>query len=116
MGSKPGAAELKKELRAELRKAKIFEIVDTPAQADATLTGSGELFVKGYYSLNPRAGILPRERQAVYGGSLSLELKDRQGETLWSYLATTKANEHNAARELARDAVKHLSTERSRRP
>jgi hypothetical protein len=58
--------------------------------------------------LNPRAGTSPTNGQAVYGGYISVELKDRAGVTLWSYLATPRSGSKDIARDLSKDVVKHL--------
>jgi hypothetical protein len=108
-GAKTGANDLKRDLAAELRKLKAIQVVNSAAQADATLSGDGEIYLKGYYSLNPRAGVSPSNGEPIYGGSLSVELKDRNGETLWSYLATPRSGVRDAARELSKDVVKHLA-------
>jgi len=107
-GDKPELREVKKDLAAELRKTELFGIADSPTDADATLTGHGDTWLKGYYSLNPRAGTSPANGEAVYGGYVSVELKDRSGVTLWSYLATPHGGSKNIARELSKDVVRHL--------
>jgi hypothetical protein len=108
LGDKPELREVKKDLQADLRKSAIFGVADSANQADATLTGRGDTWLKGYYSLNPRAGTSPANGQPVYGGYVSVELKDRAGVTLWSYLATPHAGSRNIAHDLSKDVVKHL--------
>ena len=44
----------------------------------------------------------------MYGGYVSVELKDRAGVTLWSYLATPHTGSKNIAHDLSKDVVKHL--------
>jgi hypothetical protein len=107
-GDKPGIEQVKKDLAAQLRHSDIFEVAASPDQADATLSGRGDTWLKGYYSLNPRAGTSPTNGQAVYGGYISVELKDRAGVTLWSYLATPRSGSKDIARDLSKDVVKHL--------
>jgi hypothetical protein len=108
LGDKAELREVKKDLAAELRKSDVFGVADSADQADATLTGHGDTWLKGYYSLNPRAGTSPSNGQPVYGGYVSVELKDRAGVTLWSYLATPHAGSKNIAHDLSKDVVKHL--------
>jgi hypothetical protein len=108
LGDKPGLQEVKKDLATELRRSEIFTVADSADQADATLTGNGNTWLKGYYSLNPRAGTSPANGQPMYGGYVSVELKDRAGATLWSYLATPHAGSKNIAHDLSKDVVKHL--------
>ena len=108
MGNKPQLSEVKRDLASELRRSKIFEVVDSADQADATLTGHGDTWLKGYYSLNPRSGTSPANGEAVYGGYVSVELKNRAGVTLWSYLATPHTGSKNIAHDLSKDVAKHL--------
>ncbi|HUA18092.1 MAG TPA: hypothetical protein VMB25_05060 [Bryobacteraceae bacterium] len=108
LGDKPAMQEVRNFLAADLRKSKVFTLAGSQADADAVLSGHGDLWVKGYYSLNPRAGTAPANGEPIYGGYISVELKDRSGDTLWSYLATPHYGSHNMARDLAKDVVKHL--------
>ena len=110
LGDKPQMSEIKKDLAADLRHSGAFDVADSAAHADATLTGHGDTWLKGYYSLNPRAGTAPSSGEAVYGGYLSVEIKDKAGMTLWSYLATPHGSSRNIARDLSKDVVKHLVT------
>jgi hypothetical protein len=108
LGDKPDLREVRKDLATELRRSGVFGVADSADQADATLTGRGDTWLKGYYSLNPRAGTSPANGQPIYGGYVSVELKDRAGMTLWSYLATPHAGSKKIARDLSKDVVKHL--------
>lgn len=107
-GSKAQSPDLKKEVAAGLRKSKVFTVADSPQSADAILTGEGNIYLKGYVSLNPRAGVSPANGQPIYGGSLSVELKDRNGDTLWSYLAASRLGTSDPGHELSKDVIKHL--------
>src|ERR1700683_4998609 len=53
-GDKPGSAELRGQVTSELRKSQEFHVVEAPAEADLVLSGTGEVWVKRHYSLNPR--------------------------------------------------------------
>ena len=108
IGQKSSLEKAKKDLVAQLRKLKTVQVVDSPEQANAILVGDGEIYIKGFYSLNPRSGISPANGQPVYSGYLSVELKDSSGVTLWSYLANATYSK-DAARDLSRDVVKHLA-------
>lgn len=117
LGGKPGASELRKQLTAELRKSAQFHLVDTPAQADLVLSGNGEVWVKSHYSLNPRNRSVNSDAQAVYTGYLSVELKDKKGETVWSYLATPHSSgSGDVCRILARIVVRKMNGEVSDPP
>jgi phosphate transport system substrate-binding protein len=110
-GDKPGASDLREQVTSELRKSPGFHVVAAPAEADLTLTGTGEVWVKSHYSLNPRNRSV-NDSQAVYTGYLSVELKDKKGETVLSYLATPHSSgSHDVSRILARLVVKKLSGE-----
>lgn len=77
--------------------------------ADATLTGYGQLLVKGYYSLNPRERSVGADAHRIYGGYLSVELRDRKGEVVWSYLVTPRrSGSDSISRDLAGQVLKKL--------
>ena len=103
--TKTGAEELRNDLIAELRKSGTFSLADSESSADAILGGGGEIWVKGYRSLNPRSGRLPSDGTPLYAGYLSVELKDPRGETLWSYLLTPGS----AAADVSKDLSKRIA-------
>ncbi len=107
-GKKADSSTLRKDLVNDLKKSGVFEVVSSSDQADAVLTGTAEVYVKSYFSLNPRAGVNPRSGEPIYGGSFSVELKDKTGETVWSYLSTSRSGTTDPSRDLAKDVVKHL--------
>src|SRR5580692_12563734 len=86
--AKAGSEALRDDVIAQLRKLSSISVVSDPGTADAVLSGEGEIWIKGYQSLNPRSGRSPSNGTAVYGGYLSVELRDPRGETIWSTLAT----------------------------
>ena len=104
-------------VQGERRQKRPATVADCPAQqtkvdraaADAVLTGNGEIWVKGYQSLNARSGRMPYNGTPIYSGFLSVEVKDVKGETLWSYLASPGGGSANIAKRLAESVVKHLS-------
>ena len=68
--------------------------------------------MKSHYSLNPRNRSVNSDTQAVYTGYLSVELKDKKGETLLSYLATPHSSgSRDVSRTLAKLVVGKLSGE-----
>src|SRR5262249_20102003 len=97
--NKDGAEQLRADVIAQLRRSNIA-IAHERSGADAILEGSGETWVKGYRSLNPRSGRSPSNGTPVYGGFLSVELKDSNGETLWSYLATPAGGSEDISKDL----------------
>ena len=104
-----GTNELRASLIKQLTKAKAgkFQIVENPSQADAVLKATGQLWITGYISVNPRAST--GNRQPVYGGYLSVEVLGRGNEVLWSYLVTpTKFSSSSAPDHLSGNLVKQL--------
>ena len=87
-GSSGEAQQVRQALIEELRRHRKPQVADSAAESDAALTGSGGVWVKGYYSLNPRARSIGEDAHPVYGGYISVELRGRQNEVLWSYLVT----------------------------
>jgi hypothetical protein len=83
LGNKPGAAEIRERLEQRLKKSRTFEVVENADAADAILSGTGEIWITGYYRTNPKPS--PWNRQAAYDGYLSVELrtKDRTQGGTW---------------------------------
>jgi len=107
--TKTGAEELQKDVTAELRKLSAVSLVSDAASADLILGGGGEVWVRGYRSFSPRSHMkLPTNGTPVYGGYLSVELRNRDGVTVWSYLATPGAAPADISKELAKNIAKHL--------
>ena len=102
------ADAIRHDLMEELRKHRTPGLAGKPDSADATLTGNGEFWVKGYYNLNPRERSLGEDAHRVYGGYLSVELRDRKGEVLWSYLVTPRRGYDSVSRDIAGQVVKKL--------
>jgi hypothetical protein len=55
LGDKQGATGLREKLIQRLRKAHDITVVANPSEADATITGIGKFWVKGYFSTNPKS-------------------------------------------------------------
>jgi hypothetical protein len=108
LGSKPGSADVLKELDRELQKTAGLHLAPAAGDADATIRGDCEIWVRGYVSLNPRAGTGPGRGTPVYGGFLSVELRGRNNAVLWSYLATPHPGASDAARDLSRQVARSL--------
>jgi hypothetical protein len=106
LGAKPGAADLQKQLTEELRNLSGIHVVNNESTADAVIRGEGEIWVRHYYSLNPRAGNGPG--QPVLGGFLSVELQSRTDGVLWSYLATPHVGAEDVEQDLAKQVAKGL--------
>jgi hypothetical protein len=89
-GDKPGVAQLRDQIVKLLGKERALVLTADPSSADLTLGGSGETYIKGYLAENPRVRYLNSDAKPVYGGYLSVELKGRDKETIWSYLVTPR--------------------------
>lgn len=108
--TKSGAEELRQDVTAELRKLNSVSIVADESTADLILGGGGEIWVRGYRSFSPRSHMkLPTNGTPIYGGFLSVELKDKQGVTLWSYLATPGTASGDVAKDLSKRIAKNLA-------
>ncbi len=106
--TKAAPEKLRELVIAELGKLSSVALVSSEAGADAILGGGGEIWIKGYRSLNPRSGRLPSDGTPVYGGYLSVELRNSKGETFWSYLATPETDGADASKDLAKRIAKHV--------
>ncbi len=101
-----GAALLHDGLAQRLARSR-FQIVSSRDAADAFLKGTGHVWIRAYISTNVRTP--QRDRRAVYGGYLSLELVGARGEPLWSLLVTPgKLTWNNIVDDLAGHAAKKL--------
>ncbi len=108
-GSEKLREDLVAELRAQLRKRTSISLVSDPAMADVSLSGGGEIWIKGYSSLNPRSGRQPSNGTPVYAGFLSVELKNPLGETIWSDLVTPGAASEDISKDLSQRIAKHVA-------
>lgn len=101
------SAELRDKVVESLKANSQFQLVDNESDADAVVHGSGEIWVEGYVSSRPHSSA----REAVYGGYLSLEVKSRNGETLWSYLVTpSRMHWGGVAQDMGNHIVKLMVT------
>jgi phosphate transport system substrate-binding protein len=103
-----GPEKLRDAVIAELHKLSSISVVSGESGADAILGGGGEIWIKGYRSLNPRSGRSPSNGTPVYAGFLSVELRNTKGETLWSYLATPGSASQDVSKDLAKRIAKHV--------
>ena len=101
--------KFREDVIAELRKKASVSIAADQSDADAILGGGGEVWIKGYRSHNPELGNVPANGTPIYTGFLSIELRDKNGETLWSYLATPPAASGDVAKDLSTQIAKKLN-------
>jgi phosphate transport system substrate-binding protein len=107
--TRAASEKLREDVIAELRRLGTVAIVPAESGADAILGGGGEIWVRGYRSLNPRSGRLPSDGTPVYGGYLSVELRDSKGATTWSDLVTPGSASPDVAKDLAKRIAKDVS-------
>lgn len=107
--NKPGASELRAAVVNLLKKNHSVTVTDNASSAELTVSGSGETYVKGYLGTNPRVRYLNSDARPIYGGFLSLELKNREHDTVWSYLVTPRRfGSEDINRNLAGQIVRKL--------
>ena len=103
-----GSEKFREDVITELRKLNSVSLAADESSADAILGGGGEIWIKGYRSHNPQLGKVPANGTAIYTGFLSIELRDKNGQTLWSYLATPPAASEDVSKDLSKLIVKKL--------
>jgi hypothetical protein len=114
---KAGASDLRMELIRQLGKEHGIALAGDATSADFLISGMGETYIKGYLAENPRVRDLNRDARRVYGGYLSIELKNPQGQTEWSYLVTPgrfgpEDINQNLAGQMARRLAAEIQTQR----
>jgi phosphate transport system substrate-binding protein len=103
-----GSEKFREDLISELRKLNSVSLAADESSADAILGGGGEVWIKGYRSHNPQLGNVAPNGTPIYTGFLSIELRDKNGQTLWSYLATPPEASDDVAKDLSALIVKKL--------
>jgi phosphate transport system substrate-binding protein len=108
--TREGREKLREDLIAELRRLNSVSLVQDESNADLILGGGGEIWIRGYRSFSPRSELkLPTNGTPIYGGYLSVELKNKQGVTIWSYLATPGTPSGDVSRDMSKRIAKHLA-------
>ena len=103
-----GSEEFREDMISALRRLNVVSLAADESSADAILGGGGEIWIKGYRSHNPQLGKVPPNGPPIYTGFLSIELSDKNGQTLWSYLATPPEASDDVAKDLSTLIVKKL--------
>lgn len=80
------SAHLRESLVHRISKNGRFHLVQSPKDADAVVSGTGQIWLRGFITVNPRTPSSGRE--GVYGGYLSLQVAGADGQPLWSWLVT----------------------------
>src|ERR1700728_876972 len=103
-----GSEKFREDVVSELRKLNSVSLAADESSADAILGGGGQVWIKGYRSHNPQLGKVPPNGTPIYTGFLSIELRDKNGQTLWSYLATPPEASDDVSKDLSLLIVKKL--------
>lgn len=106
--TKSGSERFRADLIAELRKVRSISLVPAASNTAASLAGGGEIWIKGYRSLNPR-NRMPSDATVVYGGFMSVELKNANGETVWSDLVTPGGATEDISKDLSKRIAKDVA-------
>jgi len=107
LGDKQGATGLRDKLILRLRKCRGIEVAGSPREADAIITGTGETWVKGYISTSPKPS--PYNRQPVYDGYLTVELRGKDSAILWSeHVTPGKFGWNDVPQDLVNRSAKKL--------
>ena len=107
--TREGSEKFREDIVSELRKMKSVSLAADESSADEVLGGGGEVWVKGYRSHNPQLGKVAPNGTPIYTGFLSIELRDKNGQTLWSYLATPPAASGDISKDLSLLIAKKLN-------
>lgn len=108
LGEKAGAPGLRKHLIDDLKRSRELTLASSASDADAVLTGDGDVYIRGYISLNPRSGTRPGDGEPVYDGFLSVKLIGKNEEVLWSYLATPHFQSSHVEQDLAKEVCRKM--------
>src|SRR5215472_16660678 len=108
LASQSGSEKFRADLISQLRKLKSVSLVADESSADAILGGGGEVWIKGYRSHNPQLGKVPPSGTPIYTGFLSIELRNKNGQTIWSYLATPPEESEDVSKDLSMVIAKKL--------
>ncbi len=103
-----GSEALRDDVISGLRRLSSISLVADESAADEILGGGGEVWIKGYRSHNPQLGNPAPNGTPIYTGFLSIELKDKSGQTVWSYLATPPAASVDVSKDLSALIVKKV--------
>ncbi len=106
--TRESSAKFREDVIAELRKRPPVTLAEDASSADAILGGGGEIWIEGYRSHNPQLGNVPANGTPIYNGFLSIELRDKNGQTIWSYLATPPAASKDVSKDLSTLIAKKL--------
>jgi phosphate ABC transporter phosphate-binding protein len=113
MGSGSNADALRQRIVARLKSSGEVDVVDDARSADFELRGTSNIWATGTISPSPRSKSLS---ETTYGGYLSVELLDKDGRTLWSYLVMPSRMRWSGVVEDMADHMARLLLEALKQP
>jgi phosphate ABC transporter phosphate-binding protein len=106
VGDGASAGAIRQRIIDRLKNSPVLKLVAKSQAADLLLQGSSSVWPTGSITLSPHSN---SARQTVYEGYLSVELMDKSGQTLWSYLVTpSHFRTTSITNDLADQVVAHL--------
>lgn len=106
MGDGNDAAALRRNIVDRLNRSPNLHVVVDPSAADLVLRGSSSVWPTGTISLSLHS---KSASQTIYQGFLSVELADKSGQIVWSYLVTpSRFRTASITDDLADQLVVHL--------
>jgi len=85
LGDAKSAEDMRQDIVDRLTRSRRLMVVDTSSAADLVLRGSSSIWPTGTISLSPHS---KSAVETIYQGFLSVELVDKSGQVVWSYLVT----------------------------
>jgi phosphate ABC transporter phosphate-binding protein len=106
VGTGEGAGALRQRIVERLRKHPGMRLAASDTNADLMLHGMSSIWPTGSYAISPHSNSY---RVTNYAGYLSVELTDKGGQTVWSYLVTpSRFRSSSIIDDLADQAVSRL--------
>jgi phosphate transport system substrate-binding protein len=106
LGQGKRAADIREHLVRRLEHSSEIKITSDIAKADAVIKGTGQIWAVGEITLSPHSH---SANETMLEGYLSVEVVGKEGQTLWSYLATpSKFPWGGLADDLAKQIVSRL--------
>ena len=101
--SEKGSTTIGERVAEKLKSSGSVEIVEDSKKADAVIRGSATFWVTGHESSSTRS---KATQHALYSGFAQMEVSGKDGQVLWSYLATRRAGWKKLTDDLA-DQLAH---------
>ena len=107
-GDGPGSELIRSKVISRLVKSNRVEVVEVPDQADAILTGVGELSKTTYYNANATSTNANASGGTRYNATAGARLLNKQQKILWADEASTGFFYRSASSSVADKIVKNL--------